>query len=326
MIFIKNKVIKILSLFLVIVICFSLSSCKNEPDVVLPEEVKDKDKVTYIDYEYAKYYHLSSLSIPYGWELEQRENGFSVIEKKTGTEILFSINPYDPTLNNITHDDAKNSLTTETKNFISFQKPAGNKMAYRYTEVINTKKYTILETLLFSYKYTYILKMFCEEQFLPRYEEVYNNVASTLMLNNDYKSIPSNFNGKYFDNFGVLCVYPRDWKTTSNNDSLTTSYANTSITITYSTPIDNFKGLDQTTYNKIMQKTVSNFSTSNFALSGIQLDAEGYYTSNSVRYIVYNRIYNLEKISINVIYVSPENEAASYSNHYATMINNLFQQ
>lgn len=322
----KNKIFKILSLLLVLTICFSLSACKKEPEVILPEKVGNQEKTTYVDYEKAKYYHLSSLSIPYGWEKEERDNGFSVIERKTGTEIYFEIDDYNPFLNNITHDMAKESLTTQTRNFISYQKTAGNKLSYKYSDIINTKKYIILENVLFSYKYTYILRLYCEEPYLSKFEEVFNNVASTMILSNDFKTIPTNYNGIYFEKFKVLCTYPRDWKTTSNIDSLTTSYANTSITITNAAPIPNFKGLDKTTYNATMQKTVSNFSTSNFALNGYTMDAEGYYTENSVRYIVYNRIYNLPTLSINIIYVSPENEAASYSNHYATMINNIFEQ
>ena len=174
--------------------------------------------------------------------------------------------------------------------------------------------------------YAYTIKLLCEEKYFEKYVSVATNVFKSLTLQQNAKTVPSGFNGIYHLPTNVLTIYPRDWKTTTGGDYYTTSYANTFITVTFSASIDNFAGMDKTTYNKVMQKTIPNFSTAAFTNESGQVFAEGYYTENSVRYTVYNTIMNAKDFSINIVFISPEKEYATYTPIYTQMIQNVYLQ
>ena len=323
-----KKTFSILMIFILILGC--LSGCKNDnnPDInVLPEDPLDKEQeIQYTTFEKLEFFYLKGLSIPKDWYYEERQNGFSVIENKTGTEINFIIEDYNPNLNSMNHNIAKNILTTDTKSFISFQKETGNLLAYKYKQLINGKEYVVCEKQKFNFKYAYTLRLICEEKFFEKYNPVFEKMVSSLVLSTEIKTIPTNYDGIYNQSLRVLTMYPRDWETSAGGDFYTTKKANSNITVTFAAPIANFGGMDKTTYNGVMQKTVKNFSTSSFSNINSVVKAEGYYTENSIRFIVCNTIYNMQGFSINIIYVAPEKEYATYLEAYNTIVNEIYIQ
>lgn len=323
-----KKIFSFLLVFVLLVCC--LSGCKNNknPDIdVLPENPIDKEaEVQYETFEKIEFFYLKGLSIPKDWYYEERQNGFSVIENKTGTEINFIIEDYNPRLNSMNQNIAKEVLTTDTKAFISFKKETGNLLFYKYKQLINGKEYVVCEKQKFNFKYAYTLRLICEEKFFEEYNPVFEKMVSSLVLSTDIKTIPTNYDGIYNQSLRVLTMYPRDWQTSTGGDFYTTKKANSNITVTFASPIANFNGMDKTTYNGVMQKTVSNFSTSSFSNINGVVKAEGYYTENSIRYIACNTIYNMQNFSINIIYVAPESEYATYLTAYNTMVNEIYIQ
>lgn len=319
-------------LFLFLLCCvlmFSLVACKEEDpnSTVTPEnQIKQEEVITYKTYEKANFFYLSSLQIPSEWYLEETKNGFVVMEPKSGSEITFIIEDYNPIINNVNYDSAKNSLTTDTKKFIAFQKTAGNEILSKYEWLVNGKKYIVTEQSKFNFKYIYTLKLLCEEKYLEKYAPVLTNIYNSMLLSNDIKTIPHGFNGAFHTPTNVLTIYPRDWKTTSGGDYYTSSIANTVLTVTYAKSINNFAGMDKTTYTQVMQQTVKNYSTASFVNQNGQVSAEGYYTENSVRYIVYNTILNAKDFSLNIVFVSPEKELSAYRDVYLQTIQNIFLQ
>lgn len=323
-----KKIFSCLLIFILLIGCFS--GCKNnkKPDIdVLPENpINKEEEMQYKTFEKIDFFYLKGLSIPKDWYYEERQNGFSVIENKTGTEINFIIEDYNPNLNSMNQNVAKEILTTETKSFISFKKETGNLLSYQYKQLIGGKEYVIYEKQKFNFKYAYTLRLICEEKFIDEYNTVFEKMVSSLVLSTDIKTIPTNYDGIYNQSLRVLTMYPRDWQTSSGGDFYTTKKANSNITVTFAAPIANFGGMDKTTYNGVMQKTVKNFSTSSFSNINSVVKAEGYYTENSIRFIVCNTIYNMQGFSINIIYVAPEKEYATYLETYNTIVNEIYIQ
>ena len=299
----------------------------NGKDVV-PEQPlsKPQEVVEYKNYEKTAHYYLASLKIPTKWYLEERDNGFNLIENKTGTEIVFAIEEYDPNINNIKYEDAKNMLSSDTNSFVSFQKTAGNQLFYKYYSKIKGMQYAVCEVSTFNFKYTYTLRLVCEERFYEQYYPVYAYVVDSLQLSTETKTVPAGYNALYYSNVKLLTFYPRDWKITATNNYYATSYSGTTITVTFANPIADFAKMDKNAYTKIMQKTVANFTTASISNQKNVIIAEGYYTDNSVRYVVLNTIYNFEKYSINIVYVSPESECAMYLKQYEMLSREIYPQ
>lgn len=325
-----KKTFRFLTIFLSIILVFSFTGCKDNSEKdkeIAPENpISNTVKIQYETFDELEFYYLYNMSIPKNWHKEKRDNGFVLIEPRSGTELYFIIEEYYPTINNMTYDTAKAYLTNDTHNFISFKKSSGNELFFKYEQIINGKKFIVCETQKFNFKYSYTVKMICEEVNFNDYSPAFDKMSSSLHFPASYTTIPEGFDGFYHPNACALTVYPRSWETTTSSDYFTSKIANTSLTVTYAATIKNFTGMNQATYNNVMQKTVSNFSTSAFANSGTVVQAEGYYTNNSIKYIVYNTIYNFENFSINIIYVSPENEFSTYANAYATVVKSVYLQ
>ena len=320
-----NRIISFLMLFLFITM---LTGCNKEPDVeVLPEKpLDDSTSSQFIVYDKAKFFYLNNLKIPSNWHREDKDDGFVLTESKTGSDIVFRISDYSPIINNITKTEAASVLNTETSKFLSFEKKTGNTLSMTYYNNINGKQFLVSETQIFNFKYIYKIIFTCEEKYFEKQKDVYNTLVSSLSLSSDILGIPNGYSGIYSSSTSTFSLYPLDWQLNRGADYYTSTINNTSITVTLAQPIDNFAGMDKTTYNTVMQKTVANFSTSAFNNSNGIVIAEGYYTQDSVRYLVCNKIYNVQTHSINVIFVSPENEFASYIDKYDIISNNVFLQ
>lgn len=328
----SKKMHRLIAFCLILISVFSLfTGCgdkgKDKTDITPEKPLEEQNTaISYKAFEKADFFYLTSLQIPETWYYEETSNGFALIEKRTGAEIDFIIDDYAPAINNITVDVAKQQLTSDTKSFVSFQKTAGNQLFYKYYWTINGARHAVCETQKFNFKYIYTLRLICEERDYEKFFPIYDDVVKSLKMKADIKTIPDGYNGLYFEKFRILTTYPRDWKTTADSTYYTSSYSKSSITFTFANPIPNFAGMDKTTYNETMKKTVQNFSTSAFVMQNGVVVAEGYYTADSVRYVVYNTIYNFKEFSLNIIYVAPENEAATFRNVYASMVENLYPQ
>ena len=306
-----------------------LAACDKKDDLgVTPEDplAKKEQTVSYKTFENAGFYYLSYLQVPDNWYYEENDNGFTFIENRTGTEIGFIISDYYPTIHNIDYDYAQSLLNTDTTSFVSFQKPAGNQLFFKYYLNVNGLPHATCEAQKFNYKYVYTLRLICEERLYDDFYPIFETVYNSMTLSPEILTVPDGYNGIYHNNFKLLTVYPREWKTTIGADYYTTAFSGSSITMTFSKPIANFAGMDKTTYNGVMQQTVQNFSTSAFANSNGVIMAEGYYTADSVRYLVYNKIYNFKDYSLNIIYVAPENESASYIGVYQMLLEHMSTQ
>lgn len=323
---------RIIAFCLVLISIFTcLTGCgnkKNEDLDITPEKPLEQQEtsVSYKAFEKAEFFYLTSLQIPETWYFEETENGFAIIEKRTGAEIDFMIEDYAPHINNVTIEYAKQQLTSDTKAFVSFQKVAGNHLFYKYYWLLNGVKHAVCETQKFNFKYIYTLRLICEEADYEKFFPIYEDMVKSLKMKADIKTVPDGYNGIYFGDYKILTTYPREWKTTAGADYYTSSYSKSSITFTFSKPIPNFTGMNKTTYNETMKKTVQNFSTSAFSMQNGVVVAEGYYTSDSIRYIVCNTIYNFKEFSLNIIYVAPESEVASFQSIYQSMLLNLYPQ
>lgn len=324
-----SKKIRFCALLFVALSLFTLfTGCgekKNDDLEVTPEKPLEQTEqtVSYKEYEKNSFFYLTGLQIPENWYYEDTANGFALIENRTGTEIDFIISDYYPEINNMNIDLAKSSLTSDTTSFVSFQKTAGNQLFFKYYLKVNNVQYAACEVQKFNYKYIYTLRLICEEKFYEKFYPIFEDVVKSLKMSADIKTLPEGYNGMYNAGLKTLTVYPREWKTSVGADYYTASYSKSSVTMTFSKPIQNFAGMDKTTYNGVMQKTVQNFSTSAFSNQNGVITAEGYYTSDSIRYLVYNTIYNFKGYSLNIIYVAPENEVASFMSVYQTMVQHL---
>jgi len=326
-----SKKIKFFSFILVLLLLTSFTTGCKERDSnldITPEKPLEQQEqtVSYKDFEKANFFHLTGLQIPETWYYEETTNGFALIENKTGTEIDFIIEDYSPLINNMNIDTAKNVLTTDRTSFVSFQKTAGNQLFFKYYLLIGNTQHAVCEVQKFNYKYVYTLKLICEERFYDKFYPIFTDVINSLKMPADIPTIPEKYNGIYHENFKLLTLYPRDWKTSTGNNAYTSKYSQTEISMTFAQVIPNFVGMDKTTYNSVMQKSVPNFSTANFSNQNGVVKAEGYYTNNSVRYILYNTIYNFQNYSLNIIYVSPENECSSFLSVYETISQHLGTQ
>lgn len=321
----KNRIMSFLVLLFFLI---TLTGCNQEPNVeILPEKpIDDNATIQYVAYDKAKFFYLNSLKIPSNWHKEDRDDGFVLTEAKTGSDIVFCISDYSPVINTITKNEAASALNTETSKLLSFEKKTGNTLSMTYYNNINGKQFLVSETQVFNFKYIYKIIFTCEEKHFEKQKDVYNTVVNSLSLSSDILGIPNGYSGMYSPSTSTFSLYPLEWQLNKGTDYYTSTINNTSITVTLAQPINNFAGMDKTTYNTVMQKTVSNFSTSAFQNINGVVTAEGYYTQDSVRYLVCNKIYNVQTHSINVIFVSPENEFASYIDKYDIISNNVFLQ
>lgn len=314
---------------IVLLLCCSVGCGKgDESALTSPETVvtKPTQAISYSQFDKADFFYLKNLNVPKGWYFENTDNGFITIEQKTGTQILFSIDMYNPQINSFDLETAKASLTTASTEFIAFQKPSGNEILCKYFEVKNGKKFLLYEYTTFNFTYTYTILLVTEEKLDSEYYPVFEAVCKSLEFPANATTIPKGYNGLYAKNLSLLTLYPRDWKTSIGSDYYTCSYSSSSITVTTSKPIENFNSMDKTTYTSIMQKSVQNFSTASFTNQNSLIKAEGYYTKDNVRYIILNTIINLEAYSINIVYVAPENELNAYLNVYTTMTEHIYVQ
>ena len=324
----KNRFFSFILVFLLLI--SSLVGCKERDENldITPEKPLEQEEqiVSYKEYEKISYFYLTGLQIPENWYYEETSNGFALIENKTGTEIDFIIEDYKPLINNVTAESAKQVLTTDKTSFVSFQKTSGNQLFYKYYMNIGGTQHAVCEIQKFNYKYIYVLKLICEERFYDKFYPVFMDVVNSLKMTADIKTIPDGYNGIYHENFKLLTLYPRDWKTSVGDNAYTSKYSQTEISMTFAQTIPNFVGMDKTTYNGVMQKSIPGFSTANFSNQNGVVKAEGYYTNNSVRYILYNTIYNFQNYSLNIIYVSPESEYSSFVSVYQNLSQHLGTQ
>lgn len=318
--------VQVVAVFLSVLLLCSCNSQKENPDLTVAPETPLPDKsVTYKDFDKCEFFYIQGLRIPTNWHYEEASDGFILTEQKTGTEIVFTIADYNPEINNTSNDTLKQNIKEPAQVF-SFDKITGSNFKIYYNLFVNNVEFHSTELIKFNYKYTYTLRLISSPENHKKYIDILNTMNDSLILSSEYKTIPIQYNGFYHAGVKVLTMYPRDWKTSFYDTYYTSAIANSTITTTYSAPISNFKGIDKTTYNGIMQKTVANFSTSTFSNNGTIIHAQGYYTENSIRYIVCNTIYNLDGFSINIVFVAPENEFETYRYAYDIIALEVYAQ
>jgi len=280
---------------------------------VEPNMIEEPQKITFETIDYQNETYGFSMPVPADWSFVVK-NGADSYVNADGSIISFSVNAYDPMLNNVTQESVANDVASLNGLLGGFM-------------WLTTSSYVIIyevDTVDYFEYVTWDLDMLVRVTVrIPASSYSKYSSQITALFDRFIWEKPNPVpNGcfMYYSNYGNFeFPVPLDWEYDIENGNFVAvspdSGANYRITVNNS-PTD-LSSITQLDYAEIMNSGKSNYMLKNYQTSGTILSASSSFSNNGVQYEEFHQMMTVGMYQYELLYQCPE---TNYDADYATYL------
>ena len=221
-----------------------------------------------------------TVGIPKGWSGTTDISGNTYVHRETGSAIRLQELPYDPSINNITEQSAANTVVTNGKTFVGFQRTSSSSYELYYSDYKDSV-YDYIEEVFWDRSGIYKFICICNDSDYDDMRSYFAGSFSTLVFNSS-DSIPSDYVLLYDSGLEIEFGYPSGWYVSSTGSGTYYAQDDTGSVSCTLLPVE-YQGTAESISVDDMSYLLSGNDKQGFVMESFSLSGDAIYVSS--RYI-----------------------------------------